>query len=93
MNRDLLHITHVLECIARIGRYTADGRERFLAEDMVQDAVIRNLQILAESTQKISEKQKAAPRSGMANNRGIPQRAGAQLSRAGLRGGLVDCRE
>jgi uncharacterized protein with HEPN domain len=60
VNRDLLYITHVLECIARIERYTADGRERFLAEDMVQDAVIRNLQILAESTQMISEKQKAA---------------------------------
>ncbi|MBE0660750.1 MAG: DUF86 domain-containing protein [Bryobacteraceae bacterium] len=60
MTRDLLYVTHVLECIARIARYTAGGRERFVADEMAQDAVVRNLQVLAESTQKIGAETKAA---------------------------------
>lgn len=55
MKDDRLYLEHILECIERVERYIAKGRETFLADTMVQDATLRNLQILAESTQRISE--------------------------------------
>lgn len=48
-------LKHIRECIARIREYTADGRTAFYASTLVQDAVMRNLQNLAESTQRLSE--------------------------------------
>jgi uncharacterized protein with HEPN domain len=59
MSADRLYVTHILECNARIEKYTADGQQRFAADSMIQDAVLRNLQVLAESTQKLSPTLKA----------------------------------
>ncbi len=54
MKGDLLYADHILDCIGRIERYCAAGREAFLGDTLIQDAVLRNLQILAESAQRIS---------------------------------------
>jgi uncharacterized protein with HEPN domain len=51
---DRLYLIHIRECIERIERYTAGGREEFLVSTLVQDAAVRNLQILAESTKRLS---------------------------------------
>jgi len=51
---DRLYLIHVTECIARIREYTVDGRDAFLSDRRTQDAVLRNLQVLAESTQRIA---------------------------------------
>ncbi len=56
---DALHLAHIRESLVRIAAYTAAGRERFFADRMVQDAVLRNLQTLAESTQRLSPSFKA----------------------------------
>lgn len=53
------YLIHILECIERIRRYTAGGRDVFLAEEITQDAVVRNLQVLAESTQRLAPATKA----------------------------------
>ena len=42
------------ECMDRIFEYTNTERRRFDASRLVQDAVIRNLQTLAESSQRLS---------------------------------------
>lgn len=55
MSRDRLYLAHVLTCIERIRRYTAEGRDAFLVDDKTQDAVLRNLHTLAESTQRLSK--------------------------------------
>lgn len=47
------------ECIARIHEYTGGDRSRFEASRLIQDAVIRNLQTLAESSQRLSDEIKA----------------------------------
>ncbi|WP_058615708.1 DUF86 domain-containing protein [Tepidimonas taiwanensis] len=52
---DLVYVMHMLECIDRITDYTADGESAFRASRLIQDAVIRNLQIMAESSQRVSE--------------------------------------
>lgn len=54
MKDDRLYLMHILECIERIQRYTAEGKDFFFVDTKTQDAVNRNLQTLAESTQRIS---------------------------------------
>jgi uncharacterized protein with HEPN domain len=59
MKDDKLYLIHIGECIDRIELYTRGmAEEAFLASSMVQDAVIRNLQTLAESTQRLSARAK-----------------------------------
>ena len=43
------------ECIERVIMYTVEGKDFFFADTKTQDAVMRNLQILAESTQRLSD--------------------------------------
>ena len=43
MRDDRVRLRHIRDAIARIESYVADGKEVFLAETMIQDAVIRNL--------------------------------------------------
>lgn len=56
---DRVLLTHMRECIERIREYTAGDRSRFEASHLVQDAVIRNLQTLTESSQRLSHGSKA----------------------------------
>ena len=51
---DRLLLEHIGECMERIHDYTKGEEAAFRASRMVQDAVIRNLQTLAESTQRLS---------------------------------------
>ncbi len=55
MKDDRLYIRHVLDCIGRIVRYCQGGEDAFRESELIQDAVLRNLQTLAESTQRISD--------------------------------------
>lgn len=60
MKDDRLYLIHILECIGRIEKYVSESsREKFFASSLVQDAVLRNLQVMAESTQRLSEELKA----------------------------------
>jgi len=52
---DRLYLIHVTECTGRIERYTVPGQGAFLSDTMSQDAVLRNLHTLSESTQRLSD--------------------------------------
>lgn len=52
-------IAHLRECVSLIGEYIATEPARFDRSRLVQDAVIRNLQTLTESSQRRSEPIKA----------------------------------
>jgi uncharacterized protein with HEPN domain len=56
--RDQVYLEHMLDCIDRIERYVENDRARFLQSEIVQDAVVRNLQVLTESSQRLSESAK-----------------------------------
>ena len=58
MTQDRLHLEYIERCIARVEEYVVDGRDVFMSSGLIQDAVVRNLQILAESTQRISQQLK-----------------------------------
>jgi uncharacterized protein with HEPN domain len=59
MKKDRLYLIHIRECLERIAHYTTDGREKFLATNLIQDAVLRNLQTLSESSKRHSSTLKA----------------------------------
>lgn len=50
-----VYLVHIIECIERIERYTSKGKASFLNDPMAYDATLRKLQIMAESTQRLSE--------------------------------------
>jgi len=60
MKDDKLYLIHINESIGKIESYMS-GLDffAFMEKTMVQDAVLRNLQVLAESTQRLSDDFKA----------------------------------
>jgi len=54
MKDDRLYLIHVKECIQRIDSYASEGRDVFLRSAMVQDAIIRNFEIIGEAVKHLS---------------------------------------
>jgi len=52
-------LEHILEAIQRVAAYSQGGREVFSANQMAQDAVIRNFEIIGEATKRLDEATKA----------------------------------
>jgi hypothetical protein len=52
------YVQHVIECIGRIAEDSAPGRDAVFASCALQDTIVRNLQVLCESTQRINEPHK-----------------------------------
>lgn len=50
---DSVYLEHMLDCIQRIDEYV-ENKDQFYNSSLVQDAVVRNLQVMAESSQRIS---------------------------------------
>lgn len=52
----IIYLNHILECITIIQTYT-DGMDKdsFLDNSLVQDGVIRNLEIIGESTKQLNQ--------------------------------------
>lgn len=57
MNKDpIIYIEHISACISRIKTYTEGiDEEIFLKNNLVQDAVIRNFEIIGEASKKLNE--------------------------------------
>ncbi|NJN82145.1 MAG: DUF86 domain-containing protein [Caldilineaceae bacterium] len=53
MKDERLYVRHMLACLERIQTYTAPGYAAFEANTMVQDAVIRNLEITGEAAKQV----------------------------------------
>jgi uncharacterized protein with HEPN domain len=54
MKSDRAYLHHILEMIKRIESATSEGRSAFLASQLHQDAVLRNLHTMTETTQRLS---------------------------------------
>ncbi len=55
MKSDLPYLGHIADSIAAIESYVAGGREIFMTQRIVQDAVIRNFEIIGEAAGRLSE--------------------------------------
>ena len=60
MKSDSTYIRHILEMVGRIELATAGGKSAFVASTLHQDAVLRNLHTMTETTQRLSADLKAA---------------------------------
>jgi uncharacterized protein with HEPN domain len=58
LKEDTIYLHHIVEAIRRIQENTSAGRAAFLASHTLQDAVLRNLQTMAEATQRLSAEAK-----------------------------------
>jgi uncharacterized protein with HEPN domain len=56
---DALYLSHIDEAIRRIEDYSQEGREVFLHTPLIQDAVIRNFEIIGEATKNLSDELRA----------------------------------
>ncbi len=54
MKKDEVYLLHIRDAIKRIESYTGDGKDAFLREPIIQDAVIRNLEIIGEAAKNLS---------------------------------------
>ena len=75
MKRDEVYLQHILDAINRIVSYTAEGKDAFLKNTMIQDAVIRNLEVIGEATKALSDeirrRHSRIPWDGMAGMRDV----------------------
>ena len=55
MREERLYIEDIAQCIKRIEVYTAMGKQEFMQNGMIQDAVIRNFEIIGEATKRLSQ--------------------------------------
>ena len=60
MKTDLLYLRHIAENVRRIREFSAPGAKSFFDDAKTQYAILRALQILTESTQRLSTDFKAA---------------------------------
>jgi uncharacterized protein with HEPN domain len=54
MKEDRVFLNHIRDAIERIESYTAKGKEGFYHESIIQDAVIRNLEIIGDAVKNLS---------------------------------------
>lgn len=57
MKKDsIIYIEHICSCISRIQEYTRGiDEDGFLKNNLIQDAVIRNFEIIGEATKKLDD--------------------------------------
>jgi len=49
-----VYLAQMLERIVRIETYTKAGKESFLTDHLIQDGIIRNLEIIGEAASRIA---------------------------------------
>jgi len=67
-----VYLAHILECIQKIERFTEGGKEHFLQDELIQDAVLRNFEVIGEAAKRLDYVYRA-------NHPEIPWRAIAGL--------------
>ena len=59
MKDDRVYLAHIADAIGQILSYTIGGRDEFMKNRMIQDAVVRNLEVTGEATKRLSDATKA----------------------------------
>ncbi|WP_214035093.1 HepT-like ribonuclease domain-containing protein [Methanospirillum sp.] len=55
MKDDPVFLLQILEFIEKIDTYTQNGKEEFMLTPLIQDAVIRNFEIIGEAVKQVSD--------------------------------------
>lgn len=54
MKSDLPYLGHIADSLDAIESYVAGGRDTFMTQRLIQDAVIRNFEIIGEAASRLS---------------------------------------
>lgn len=54
MKSDRVYLEHIADSIRAIESYVTGGRDTFLRERLIQDAVVRNFEVIGEAAGKLS---------------------------------------
>ena len=60
MKEAKVYLIHIRDCIKRIKSYTIDGKTAFFEQSIIQDAVLRNLEVMCESIKNLPDEWKAS---------------------------------
>lgn len=60
MKSDRAYLQHILDMISRVESATEAGKDAFVGSQLHQDAVLRNLHTMTETTQRLSSDLKSA---------------------------------
>jgi uncharacterized protein with HEPN domain len=60
VNKDRLYLESIRECLERIEEYAAADEDAFMNSRLIQDGVIRNLELIGEATKNLSADLRAA---------------------------------
>lgn len=75
MKDDHVYLQHIRDAIGRIESYIGGGKEAFFRESIVQDAVIRNLEVIGEAVKNLSAEMRSRhpeiPWAGIAGMRDV----------------------
>ena len=55
MKNDAVYIADINKALGRIFTYTQKGKDTFLNDEQIQDAVLRNFQVMGEAARRVSE--------------------------------------
>ena len=55
-----VYLAHILECAEKIQRYIKSGEEAFQRDTMIQDAVIRNFEVIGEAVKRVPDPYRTA---------------------------------
>lgn len=58
MRNNKLYLIHIAECLAKINRYLIQGKVDFMKNQMIQDAVLHNLEMMGESIKQLPQEWK-----------------------------------
>lgn len=53
MKDEAVYLKHILDAVEKIESYTSGGRKTFFQNTLIQDAVIRNLEIIGEAVRTL----------------------------------------
>jgi len=53
-----VYLVHIVEAIEKIERYTADGRDSLFSQEIVLDAVLRNLSVIGEAAKRVGQEER-----------------------------------
>jgi uncharacterized protein with HEPN domain len=51
----LAYLCHIRDALNAVREYTAGGRDAFFASQLIQDAVLRNLEVIGEAVQGLDD--------------------------------------
>ena len=69
------YLTHIITAIEKIEEYSIEGKDKFYSSSLIQDAVMRNLEIVGEASTIVKKKYQEI----VSSNPGIPFRSATEM--------------